>query len=451
MSAPLPPLDRLRRRLTAWYVATFGGILLLLGGGLFVVVRHQLGVQLDDSLMEAARELERAARIREVEARSAHGAVDAVDELHVPDRVLYLVSPEGVAVKPDRVPAWVSGAAREAARSGGGAVNASRELAGERTLRLRAERFRLGGGRPLVAVAVADEVELEDRYASLILAFGGAAAAALVLVAAGGWLLVRKSTAPVERTVEHMRRFMADAAHELRTPVTVLRSRAEIALQRQRGADSYVSALRGIEEEATRLGRIVEDLLTLARADAGERPIERTPFYLDDLTLDAAGAARAVAEARGITVEVAEFEEAETVGDRALVRQLLMILLDNAVKFTPAGGRVSVRVGAGAGRPAIVIEDTGIGIPPDDLPHVFERFYRADPARGRVGRGDGPTVIQPDRGGAGLGLSIARWIAGAHGATMCIDSAPGVGTRVRVEFPATAARAPGGSGEATTS
>lgn len=430
------PLDRLRLRLTAWYVATFCVILALLGAGLFVSIRRQLRAQLDDSLRSATAELERAARIREMEAGVRGRVVDAVDELHIPDRTLYLLGADGRPVKPERADAWIAEAARAAARAG--SAEAERGLPGDRTLRLHAERFRLADGSPLVAAAVADEVELEDRYASLIAAFGAASAFALVLVAAGGSLLVRQSTRPVERTIEHMRRFMADAAHELRTPITVLRSRAEVALQQPRESEAYVSALRGIEAESRRLGRIVEDLLTLARADAGERPIERRRVFLDDVALDASRAARVVALGRGVALEVEEFEEAAVDGDAALLRQLVMILLDNAVKFTPAGGRVAVRVGAPAGRPTLAVEDSGVGIPSEQLPHVFERFYRGDPARTRREL-DGVPSCTPSSGaaldGAGLGLAIARWIADAHGAAMDLDSAVGVGTRVRVEFP----------------
>jgi signal transduction histidine kinase len=422
----LQPLGGLRLRLTAWYVATFCVILALLGGGLFVSIRRQIQAELEDSLSDATAELARAARIREMEAGARGRVVDAVEELHIPDRALYLFAPDGRPIKPDAADGWIAAAAREAGR--GGRLDAERNLPDDRTLRLHAQRFSLADGSPLVAVAVADKVEMEDRYASLIAAFGAAALGALVLVAAGGWLLVRKSTAPVERTIEHMRRFMADAAHELRTPLTVLRSRAEVALQQPRGADAYVAALRGIEAESRRLGRIVEDLLMLARADAGERPIERQRVFLDDVALDASGAARVMAQGRGVTLDVEEFEEAAVDGDAALLRQLVMILLDNAVKFTPAGGRVAVRVGAPTGRPTLSVEDSGVGIPPVQLPHVFERFYRGDPARTR-GAHDGA------QDGAGLGLSIAQWIADAHGATIGIASAAGVGTRVRVEFP----------------
>ncbi|MFL5492869.1 MAG: sensor histidine kinase [Gemmatimonadales bacterium] len=425
---PLQSLARLRLRLTAWYAATFCGILALLGGGLFLVVRHQLSRQLDASLLEATAELVQAARIREMEARTVQGSVvDAVDELHIPDRSLYLVGVDGRPVKPARADGWIQDAGRRAARAG--RLDTEHATTGKESLRLHAERFRLSNGAPLVAIVVGNNVELQDRYAALIAAFGGAGLAALLLVAAGGWLLVRKSTAPVEATIEHMRRFMADAAHELRTPLTVLRSRAEVTLQQPREAATYVAAISGIESEARRLGRIVEDLLTLARADTGERPVERRRIYLDDLTLDAIQAAQAVAETHGISLEVDEFAEALVEGDAALLRQLVMILLDNAVKFTEPGGRVRIRVGGPMSRPSLVVEDSGIGIPEDQLPHIFERFYRGDPARTRV-----PPSRSGD--GAGLGLSIARWITRIHGADIQVTSALGRGTRVEVHFPA---------------
>jgi len=424
---PLAPLARLRLGLTAWYLATFGAILVLLGGGLFIVIRQQFARQLDDSLHDAAIEVVRAARIREMESKTARGqVVDAVEELHIPDRSLYLFDAAGRPVTPASAPSWIMAAAADAARAG--RVQREEDPRRDHTLRLDAERFTLASGEPMVAVAVADQVELEDRYATLIATFGAAAAAALLLVVAGGWFLVPKSTAPIERSIAHMRRFMADAAHELRTPLTVLRSRAEVALQQPRAAFEYEEALRGIESEAKRLGTLVEDLLILARADAGERPIARQRVYLDDLTLDAAGAARVVAQAKGVSLDVEEFDEALVVGDPTLLRQLVMILLDNAVKFTDRGGRVRVRVGAPNERALLVVEDTGVGITPEQLPHVFERFYRGDPARSRA-NGNGAD-------GAGLGLSIAKWIADAHDAEIDLTAVPGEGTRVSVRFAA---------------
>ena len=279
-------------------------------------------------------------------------------------------------------------------------------------LRLHAERFATVSGTPYIAVAAADRQELEDEYAALIAAFAGAAFVALLLVAGGGYVLVRQSTAPVERTMEYMRRFMADAAHELRTPLTVLRTRAEVTLQRERGVADYQAALQSIEREAERLGKIVEDLLLLARADAGERPVARERLYLDDLLLEVASGHRFVAERRGLSLDVRGLDEAVILG----------IVLDNAVKFTPAGGGVTVAVAASGGEVRVTVEDTGPGIAPDQLPHIFERFYRGDPARARAD-------------GAGLGLAIARWIADAHGARIDVASEGGRGTRVVLVFP----------------
>ncbi|MEP6733579.1 MAG: HAMP domain-containing sensor histidine kinase [bacterium] len=418
-TAPRQPLTLLRRRLTFWYAATLSLILLLLGGGLYAVIHSQLAEQLDVSLRGATTELMRAAHIREMETASAHGNVmDAVEELHIPDRTLYLLDSAGTPIKPATASAWIRGAAKRAAL--GTPVQDDVDARDEHTLSLYAERFRLASGQMLVAVAVADQVELADRYAALIAAFGGAAVAAIVLTAAGGYFLVQKSTDPAERSMAYTRRFMADAAHELRTPVAVLRTKADVALQAPRSQEEYAVTLRGMGHEAQRLGRVVDDLLTLARADAGERVVERTRFFLDDVVLDAALSVRTLATAAGVTMIIDEFEETAILGDVNLVRELVVVLLDNAVKFTPSGGSVRVRV-TPEPQPMVIVEDTGSGIPAEQLPHVFERFYRGDDSR-------------PRGGGAGLGLSIAQWIATVHEARISLTSQPGSGTRATVAF-----------------
>lgn len=421
--AAVQPLALLRRRLTFWYAATLSLILLLLGGGLYGAIHSQLAQQLDDSLRDATRELVRAALIREMEAKSAHGTVvDAVEELRIPDRMLYLLDPEGNPVTPAAAIPWVQGLARRAAA--GPPVTDETDIDDGHTLSAHAERFRLKSGRALVAVAVADQVELSDRYAALIAAFGGAALAAIVLIAAGGYFLVQKSTAPAERSMAYTRRFMADAAHELRTPIAVLRTKADVALQEERSAESYAVVLKGMASEASRLGRVVDDLMTLARADAGERVLERVRFFLDDVVVDAALSVRTLAQAAGVLLTVDEFEETAIVGDASLVRELVVVLLDNAVKFTPTGKTVRVRVSP-TPQPTLTVDDEGNGIPADQLPHVFERFYRGDASRSRGG-------------GAGLGLSIAQWVAEAHGAELLLTSREGSGTTATVRFPAVA-------------
>ncbi len=414
-------LARLRIRLTIWYVATFGLIIILLGAGLFAVISYQLSQQLDDSLNGATMELVRAARIREIEAAGPRGhVIDAVDELNIPDRILYLLDTLGNPVKGQKVDDWIRRGAKDAGRLG--RVTTQSDTPEDRTLRLHALRFKLASGQPLVAVAVADKVELEDKFADLITAFVVIAFAALFLVAAGGFILVRKSTAPIERSIEFTRRFMADAAHELRTPITILRTRAEVALQQPRDAANYASVLHGVEAEARRLGGVVDSLLVLARADAGERQIDKERIFLDDIAVDAAGAAEVVARQKNVKVLVDEFEEAPVEGDPILIRQLIMIVLDNAVKFTDAGGQVHVGVSMHEGSPMFSVEDTGIGIKQDDLSRVFQRFFRGETARSRTD-------------GAGLGLSIASWIAREHGADISLTSEPGKGTKVIVTFP----------------
>ncbi|HEY6157480.1 MAG TPA: HAMP domain-containing sensor histidine kinase [Gemmatimonadales bacterium] len=416
-------LARLRLQLTAWYAGVLGLVLLVLGVGLFLTVRRQMARHLDVSLRAAAAALEQAARIRETERAAAHGAVvDAVDELHIPDRSLYLLDEDLHPIKPAVLPDWTREAIRQAAR--GEHPYRNLDAPDGRELRVYAERFTGTTGTSYVAAVVADRMELEDEYTSLIEAFAAAALAALVLVAGGGSILVRKSAAPVERSMEQMRRFMADAAHELRTPITLLRTRAEVAGSQEREPARDAATLQAIEREAARLGEIAGGLLTLARADAGEWPVVRETLYLDDAIAGAVDATRAYAEQRRVFVEVGSFEEAKIVGDPALVRRLLLIVLDNALKFTPAGGRVRLDVSAQNGRAAVVVSDTGIGIPPQHLPHVFERFYRGDQVRQDVAGG-----------GAGLGLAIAQWIASVHGARIDVASQPGAGTRVSISFP----------------
>ncbi len=416
----LAPLVRLRLRLTVWYVAVFTLILVLLGGGVFLAVRRQLSLQLDGSLRNAVAAIQQATRTREVERAQASGpVVDAVAELRIPDRDLYLFDANARPIIPAQAAPWIQSAARLAGRAG--SANVDFDTPEDRQIRLHAERFTGGNGDVYVGAAVADRLELEDRYASLIGVFAAAALAALLLVAGGGYILVRQSTAPIERSMDQMRRFMADAAHELRTPITILRTRVEVALGQAREADADAATLHAVEREAERLGAVVGDLLTLARADAGERPVTQEAVYLDDLAADAVEAIRTVADRHQVTVRIGSFDEARITGDHTLIRRLLLILLDNAVKFTPAGGRVEVDVRASDGRRSVTITDTGPGIPPETLPHVFERFFRGERAR-------------QETEGAGLGLAIARWISDLHGAAIELHSTPGTGTRVTVSF-----------------
>jgi signal transduction histidine kinase len=412
-------LSRLRVRLTLWYAATFTLILVLLGAGLFLAIGTQVSRRIDLSLAAATAAIIDATH--ELEHERATGvAADAVEELHIPDRELYLFDANGRALTPPQADAWIIDAARAAANRG--SIDVQHVTGGDHEQRLHAERFVGRSGTTYVAAAVADRPDIREQYASLIGIFGAAALAALVLVAVGGFILARKSTIPVEQSMEQMRRFMADAAHELRTPVTILRTRTELALAQPRDASGDTAAFQAIEREADRLGGIVGDLLMLARADAGERKVVRGSLYLDDLVSQSVASARALAERKGVALVVGSFEEAQIVGDARLVERLVLIVLDNAIKYTPQGGRVRLDVTASDGARSVIVSDTGIGIPSDQLPRIFERFYRGETARSHAE-------------GSGLGLPIARWIADLHDARISVAS-DATGTRVEIAFPA---------------
>jgi signal transduction histidine kinase len=415
-----PSLLRLRRRLTAWYVGTFALVLLTLGILLLVALTRFVARDLDSSLRAATREIALATERREREAAATGGsAIDAVEELRIPDRELFLFDTSGRPLVPDSAESAIARVAARAASEG--AVDDRIDLPRDRTLQLHAERFATSSGHRYVALALADRDALDDRYASLVALLAALGALGLVLVAGGGWVLARQSVAPVQRSMEQMRRFVADAAHELRTPVAVLRTRAEVALQRERSSTEYVATLETLGRETERLSGIVDDLFTLTRADAGERPLRSARVQLDELVLDAVSATGALAERRGVTLSVGDADEVVIDGDAALVRQLVVILLDNAIKFSERGDTVTVDLRTSPDAATLTVRDTGAGIPAGELPYVFDRFYRGETARASTP-------------GAGLGLSIAHWIATAHRARIEIASSPGQGTTSTVIF-----------------
>jgi len=206
---------------------------------------------------------------------------------------------------------------------------------------------------------------------------------------------------------DQQRQFMADASHELRTPLSVLHTTAEVILEQPRRTETeYRDALTLMDTQARRLTRIVEDMFTLARADAGRYPLHQSHFYLDELVRETAHAAQILAERKEVSVDVSAALETPFRGDEDLLRRMLLNLLDNAIKFTPAGGNVRVSLARSNSSCDIIVVDSGTGIPCEAQAHIFERFYRADKARSRAESNEGS--------GAGLGLSIARWVAEAH-------------------------------------
>jgi signal transduction histidine kinase len=215
---------------------------------------------------------------------------------------------------------------------------------------------------------------------------------------------------------------MADASHELRTPVSVIRSASDVTLGREHRVETeYREALSITGAQARHLSRLVEQMLVLARADAGGYPLRFVDLYLDEVIQECSRTVAVMADARGVTVTVCAVGEVELRGDEELLRQLFLNLLQNAVQHTPRSGVVTIRVERADSHVVIRVDDTGCGVPPADQERIFERFVQLDPARRHLG--------------AGLGLPIARWIAEAHGGSLVLEQSTSSGSTFRVVLP----------------
>jgi heavy metal sensor kinase len=230
--------------------------------------------------------------------------------------------------------------------------------------------------------------------------------------------------ARIESAFIRVTQFTADASHELRTPISLIRTEAEIALRRSRGDAEYREALRYILLEAERMSGLVEELLSLARADSGRETLRMAPLDLSAIVKEASDQWQELMAARSLTfTHEATGEQIAVLGDRNALRRLLAVLLDNAVKYTPAPGRVELRLEASGSSALIRVSDSGLGIALEDQPKIFERFYRVDTARSR------------DSKGAGIGLAIAQWIVRQHTGSITVQSSPGKGSTFLVELP----------------
>jgi two-component system, OmpR family, sensor kinase len=229
----------------------------------------------------------------------------------------------------------------------------------------------------------------------------------------------------LEKSFARQRRFVADASHELRTPVAAIRSMTDVTLASSAAVspDEYKVVLHDVNVEAERLGHLISDLLSLARVDENKLPLEREVVRLDRLVPDVAATMELLATEKNITLSVEASESAPVLGDEARLIQVIMNLVDNAVNYTNAGGNITLRVYVKGNNVYLNVSDTGIGMGSEHLEHIFERFYRVDPARSRAA------------GGTGLGLSIVDWVVDAHEGTISVVSKPGQGTTFTVQLP----------------
>lgn len=257
-------------------------------------------------------------------------------------------------------------------------------------------------------------------FASLVGALG---ATGLALTGLAGYWLAGRAMQPIAIALQRQRDFVADASHELRTPLTLLRANAEVLA---RHPDESVAAnldlVQDLIGETDRLSRLVADLLTLARADSGQAQVADEVVDLSALALQLCREIEPLAAVKGLDVTPEIAPGVVVRGDPDRLRQLGLILLENAVRYT-AAGRIVLQLQADDRQTILAVQDSGTGIGPEHLPHIFERFYRADPARGG------------DSGGTGLGLAIARWIAAAHGGQLTVASTPGRGSTFTVHLP----------------
>ena len=475
-------LDSVRVRLTLWYTGLLALFLVLLSLITYFIFWRSTLQRTDNDLAELS---EAFLSTVQAEILDIHGpdaarlaALEAIAEHHYRDHVFAVADSTGELLVSSQdlpgeaAPAGLLASERlhELLAGSNGTERQFRKIKwGRNGYRVFVRGFALKGQRYTLVILQSLHAQ-QEMLEEVRETFAWVIPIAILLASVGGYFLARKSLAPVvamssqagrisaknlherlpiqnakdelgrlaasfnellervDQSFERQRRFMSDASHELRTPAAILRGESEVALSRtERSAEEYRESLAVLHAEAQRLTQIVEDLFTLTRADAGQYPLSPHEFYLDELVADCTHAARSLASAKQITLTCEVQEELPIRADEALLRRMILNLLDNAIKYTPAGGRVTVSSGRSGAEYALSVTDTGAGIPAELQHRVFERFFRADKARTR-GEHDG--------GGAGLGLSIARWIAEAHHGSLILVRSDSSGSTFSALLPA---------------
>jgi len=459
----------LKFQLIVWYAVLLIGGFALVGAVTYLALQGWLLGALKDNQMRRARQIAQLARQElerrdegrigaEIEARYAPGLNDRFVRISRRDGVVTYLSqqPGNQSFDPSTIAPTGWPDAAELARQ--------ERLPGGRKLLLTSHRLEMPGAGFLIETgAPMDEVQADLRKWVVFLGIMLGAVGALAL--GGGYVLVKRALSPVDRIAssaerisssnlserlpiapsgdeierlsvalnhmiarleaafQHSRRFMADASHELRTPLTVLKGELESFVQEPRLTPEWRDRMGSALEEVDRLITIVEGLFAISRLDAGEAAAECVPFDLAQMATSTADQMSLLADDKQIQITCAAEPGVWVEGDRARMKQVVVNLLDNAIKYTPDGGAVALAVRAKDSKAVLEVADTGIGIPAPALPRVFERFFRVDKARSR------------DQGGAGLGLSIVQSICAAHQGRVEARSTPGQGSRFRVELP----------------
>ncbi len=436
-----------RARLTLWYTAILALVLMIFSAVSYVLLARAIRAETDASLADTAHEFAAAFD----PADRSHGR-DVLLDFRYSDREILVLSPKGDVVigskklgtpERQRIESFV--------RAGGTGLQTIAGGEDDDGMRIIATPINVVGSHYTVVVA-RNLSEQSDRLEGAAHAVLFGIPLALLVAAAGGYLLARKSLAPVtmmslkarqigaetlderieignerdelgflaatlngllerlQLAFESQRRFMADASHELRTPIAIIQGEADVALaRRDRTAEDYRESIEVMQRAARKLTRLVQNLFLLARSDAGRYPMSMSRFYLGEVVADCIRGMRSVSQARGVELSCSPSEDIVIVADEELIHRLVLNLVENALKFTPGGGRVHVGVMAEDGHCQIRVTDTGSGIAPADQERIFERLFRGD------------RTAPQNAGGAGLGLPIARWIAEAHGGELHLE------------------------------
>jgi len=457
-------------RLVAWYAGLLTGIFVLLCALLYLDLRHFLENDLCESQFRRTRQIANTLLVHVKQTGEPYVASQTKDwyEPEINDRFIRITRADGTLV-------YVSGAPKDGSfdpaevpiftPSSQTEFSHILKLSEGKTLIVAALNFKSSGNPDYLVEfgELLDPVETMLNHLFLQVAWG--LPLAVVIIAGGGYLLVRRALTPVEQITraaeritlhnlserlpvartddelerlsvslnrmitrlddafQNSKRFVADASHELRTPLTILRGELENLTEDARLDSELRERVGSMLEEAVHLGKIVEQLFTLSRLDAGEAQTEWTCFDLAELAKTTSEQMHLLAEDKGISISCDTSEPAPVKGNRVRLKQVVVNLLDNAIKYTRVNGKIQLRVLAVNGHAVLEVKDNGIGIPPDALPHIFERFYRVDQAR------------SADYESAGLGLSIVKSICTAHGSEVEAQSTVGSGSSFRVKLP----------------
>jgi len=408
----------LRAKLTIWYTAALLVVLSLFGA--YVLWQQgRVGMRrVDRDLEILSATLANVAREELTEVGDARAAAEeARDTVATPGRPLAILDAHGGVLAASwaglTLPAPLPSA------DGGPRVWTAETAAG--AWRVHVQPQTLDGTTLVVLVASPlRDVRREQHEAQEAMLIG--IPIVLLLAAGGGMYLAAVGLRPITEALRIQRQFTADASHELRTPVSVVRAAAEVALSREhRDESEYRETLSIVGSQARRMSRLVEDMLVLARADAGGYRLQPVDFYLDEVIAECCRAVDVLAAERGVTIRSSAAQEIPYRGDEELLRQLVLNVLQNAVQHSPPGGSVAIDVERDTAAVKMRVTDSGTGVPPRDQQRIFDRFVQLDPSR----RGQG----------TGLGLPIARWIAEAHHGTLVLERSGAGGSTFCVSLP----------------